>query len=57
MVKSPGRFRAYGTDVKVSLKSKTSGITPITYKDPDDFERLTRELLGEPDSVDLFGAK
>ena len=49
--------RAYGTDVKVSLKSKTSGEIRIPFRDPDDFERVTRELLGEPDSADLFGAK
>ena len=49
--------RAYGTDVKVSLKSKTSGEIRIPFRDPDDFERVTRELLGAPDSADLFGAK
>lgn len=49
--------RAYGTDVKVSLKSKTSGEIRIPFRDPDDFERIARELLGEPESADLFGAK
>ena len=49
--------RAYGTDGKVSLKSKTSGEIRIPFRDPDDFERVTRELLGAPDSADLFGAK
>lgn len=49
--------RAYGTDVKVSLKSKTSGEIRIPFRDPDDFERVTRELLGERESADLFGSK
>ena len=49
--------RAYGTDVKVSLKSKTSGEIRIPFRDPDDFERIARGLLGEPESAELFGAK
>lgn len=49
--------RVYGTDVKVSLKSRTSGEIRIPFRDPDDFERVTRELLGERESADLFGAK
>lgn len=49
--------RAYGTDVKVTLKSKTSGEIRIPFRDPDDFERVTRELLGERESADLFGSK
>jgi len=49
--------RVYGTDVKVSLKSKTSGEIRIPFRDPDDFERIASELLGEPGSADLFGAK
>lgn len=49
--------RVYGTDVKVNLKSKTSGEIRIPFRDPDDFERITRELLGESGSADLFGAK
>ncbi len=48
--------RVYGTDVKVTLKSKTSGEIRIPFRDPEDFERVTRELLGETDSADLFGA-
>jgi ParB family chromosome partitioning protein len=49
--------RVYGTDVKVSLKSSTSGEIRIPFRDPDDFERVTRELLGEDESTDLFGAR
>jgi ParB family chromosome partitioning protein len=49
--------RVYGTDVKVSLKSSTSGEIRIPFRDPDDFERVTRELLGEHESADLFGAR
>lgn len=49
--------RAYGTDVKVTLRSRTSGEIRIPFRDPDDFERVTRELLGEADSADLFGTK
>jgi ParB family chromosome partitioning protein len=49
--------RAYGTDVKISLKSKTSGEIRIPFRDPEDFERVTRELLGERESADLFGTK
>lgn len=47
--------RAYGTDVKVSLKSKTSGEIRIPFRDPDDFERVVRALLQGADAEDLFG--
>lgn len=49
--------RTYGTDVKVTLKSRTSGEIRIPFRDPEDFERVTRELLAESDSTDLFGAR
>ncbi len=49
--------RAYGTDVKVTLRSRTSGEIRIPFRDPDDFERVARELLDEADSADLFGTK
>jgi ParB family chromosome partitioning protein len=49
--------RAYGTDVKVALKSKTSGEIRIPFRDAEDFERVTRELLLERDAEDLFGAR
>jgi len=49
--------RKYGTDVKVTLKSKTTGEIRIPFRDPEDFERVARELLGESDSADLFGAR
>jgi ParB family chromosome partitioning protein len=49
--------RAYGTDVKVSLRSKTTGEIRIPFRDPDDFERLARELLAPVDADELFGAK
>lgn len=49
--------RAYGTDVKVALKSKTSGEIRIPFRDPEDFERVTRELLQGQDAEDLFGAR
>jgi ParB family chromosome partitioning protein len=49
--------RTYGTDVKVALKSATSGEIKIPFRDAEDFERVARQLLGESDSADLFGAK
>jgi ParB family chromosome partitioning protein len=49
--------RKYGTDVKVTLKSKTTGEIRIPFRDPEDFERVARELLGESASADLFGAR
>lgn len=49
--------RAYGTDVKVALRSKTSGEIRIPFRDPEDFERVARELLPEQDAEDLFGAR
>ena len=48
--------RAYGTDVKVSLRSKTAGEIRIPFRDPDDFERLARELLAPAEADELFGA-
>jgi len=48
--------RAYGTEVKVSLRSKTTGEIRIPFRDPDDFERLARELLAPADADELFGA-
>lgn len=47
--------RAYGTDVKVTLKSKTSGEIRIPFRDPDDFERVVRVLLEQTDAEELFG--
>jgi len=47
--------RAYGTDVKVSLRSKTSGEIRIPFRDPEDFERVVRALLHGGDAEDLFG--
>lgn len=49
--------RAFGTDVKVTLRSKTSGEIRIPFRDPDDFERLARELLAGAEADDLFGVK
>ena len=49
--------RAFGTDVKISLKSKTRGEIRIPFRDADDFERLSRELLGDSEADDLFGAR
>ena len=49
--------RAFGTDVKVILRSKTSGEIRIPFRDPDDFERLARELLAGVEADDLFGVK
>jgi len=49
--------RAYGTDVKVSLRSKTTGEIRIPFRDPDDFERLARELLAPVDADELFGER
>ena len=49
--------RRYGTDVKFTLKSKTTGEIRIPFRDPEDFERVAGELLGESDSADLFGAR
>ena len=48
--------RAYGTDVKVSLRSRTAGEIRIPFRDPDDFERLARELLAPAEADELFGA-
>ena len=48
--------RTYGTAVKVSLRSKTTGEIRIPFRDPDDFERLARELLAPADADELFGA-
>ncbi|MBT8462753.1 MAG: ParB/RepB/Spo0J family partition protein [Gemmatimonadetes bacterium] len=47
--------RAYGTDVKIRLKAKTSGEIRIPFRDPQDFERVTRDLLADSDAADLFG--
>lgn len=49
--------RAFGTDVKVSLRSRTRGEIRIPFQDADDFERLSRELLAEADADELFGAQ
>jgi ParB family chromosome partitioning protein len=49
--------RAYGTDVKVTLRSKTSGEIRIPFRDPEDFERVTRELLDSGDGEELFGGQ
>jgi len=49
--------RAYGTDVKVTLKSKTSGEIRIPFRDADDFERVVRVLLEQTDAEELFGLK
>jgi ParB family chromosome partitioning protein len=49
--------RTYGTDVKVTLRSSTSGEIRIPFRDPEDFERVTRELLGPEDRDELFGAR
>jgi len=49
--------RAYGTNVRVTLRSRTRGEIRIPFQDPDDFERVTRELLDVADAEDLFGNK
>ncbi len=49
--------RAFGTDVKVSLRSKTKGEIRIPFRDADDFERLSRELLGDAEADELFGTR
>lgn len=46
--------RTYGTDVKVSLRSRTRGEIRIPFQDADDFERLARMLLPQPDADELF---
>jgi ParB family chromosome partitioning protein len=47
--------RAFGTDVRVTLRSRTRGEIRIPFLDADDFERLTRGLLGQEEAQDLFG--
>nr|MDP2470542.1 ParB/RepB/Spo0J family partition protein [Candidatus Palauibacterales bacterium] len=49
--------RAYGTDVKVTLRSRTSGEIRIPFRDAEDFERVARELLASPEADELFGAR
>lgn len=49
--------RAYGTDVKVTLRSKTRGEIRIPFRDPEDFERVASELLGPEDREELFGGR
>jgi len=49
--------RAYGTDVKVTLRSRTSGEIRIPFRDPEDFERVAGELLGPEDREELFGGR
>jgi len=49
--------RAYGTDVKVTLRSRTSGEIRIPFRDPEDFERVASELLGPEDREELFGGR
>ena len=49
--------RTYGTDVKVNLRSRTRGDIRIPFRDADDFERLSRILLPEPEAEDLFGGQ
>lgn len=49
--------RAFGTDVKVSLRSRTRGEIRIPFRDADDFERLSRELLGDAEADELFGSR
>jgi ParB family chromosome partitioning protein len=49
--------RAYGTDVKITLRAKTKGEIRIPFQDPEDFERLARELLAEMDADELFGVR
>ena len=49
--------RAYGTDVKVALRSSTSGEIRIPFRDAEDFERVARELLDPGDGDELFGAR
>jgi ParB family chromosome partitioning protein len=49
--------RAYGTDVKVTLRSRTSGEIRIPFRDAEDFERVARELLESGDGDELFGVQ
>jgi len=49
--------RTYGTDVKVTLRSRTSGEIRIPFRDPEDFERVARELLGPEEREELFGGR
>ena len=47
--------REYGTNVRVSLRTRTKGEIRIPFRDADDFERLTRILLPDPEADELFG--
>jgi ParB family chromosome partitioning protein len=47
--------RAFGTDVRVTLRGSTRGEIRIPFQDAEDFERLAGELLGPTDLTELFG--
>lgn len=47
--------RLYGTDVRVTLRARARGEIHIPFHDPDDFERVARQLLGASHSEELFG--
>ena len=49
--------RAYGTNVKVTLRSRSQGEIRIPFHDPDEFERVTRALLDAADAGELFGER
>ncbi len=49
--------RAYGTNIKVKLHSRSRGEIRIPFHDADDFERVTRELLDATDVDELFGER
>jgi len=49
--------RAYGTNIKVKLHSRSRGEIRIPFHDADDFERVTRELLDAADVDELFGER
>ncbi len=49
--------RAYGTNVKVTLRARSQGEIRIPFHDPDEFERVTRALLDAADAGELFGER
>lgn len=46
--------RYFGTDVKVRLRTRSSGEIRIPFHDAEDFERIIRRLLEARESAELF---
>lgn len=49
--------RAFGTEVRVTLRARARGEVRIPFQNADDFERVARLLLDEPTAAELFEAE